>query len=511
MASSGDPPEHRVRQHLGRHRTSVARPRRPSLRGWSGWPAAWMPATSRPGSVAPGNGIIALPPRPRVVFTGRLHPQKNIDLLIDIWPDHFGSKTGGIARAGRPRDPSETDSSERSRHPSGLTDRVHFAGDVADPADHLRAADAFALPSVAEGMSNSLLEAMSTALPCLASEIGGNTDLLEQASIRTLAPARRSSRPGPWPSFADLDRSARPRSGLGTRRPDAGSRPTSLWMPSSSRYQELYARILSGQGSVIPIGIWRRNPENGEAHLSDATVTTVGGRQESVELRLAFRASGGSMLLTTEPTSRMNTHVARRDSIDQPPSPPCPRLSAPIVLAHGLFGFRTDRTGPFDARLVLPRDSRDSSKPPATRVLVTRVHPTAGVARRSRKLGELIQAEFPRPAGPPDRPQHGWTRRQSPARRPILARPNPEPDDDRDAASRLLESPTSPSSASAGFTRCWNGSGSTTGGSSTSRPRAAAEFNARTPGARLAPGVQRRRRPAPRRGLLAPPPAPRRA
>ena len=28
----------------------------------------------------------SLPPGPRVVFTGRLHPQKNLDLLLDAWP-----------------------------------------------------------------------------------------------------------------------------------------------------------------------------------------------------------------------------------------------------------------------------------------------------------------------------------------------------------------------------------------------------------------------------------------
>ena len=35
------------------------------------------------------------------------------------------------------------------------------------------------MPSVAEGMSNSLLEAMATALPCVASRIAGNTDLID--------------------------------------------------------------------------------------------------------------------------------------------------------------------------------------------------------------------------------------------------------------------------------------------------------------------------------------------
>lgn len=118
----------------------------------------------------------ALPSRPRVIFTGRLHPQKNLDVLLDVWPE-VHSKTGAaLLLVG--------DGPERSRleervAASGLAERVVFTGAVADPAEHLRAASVFALPSVAEGMSNSLLEAMATGLPCLASTIGGNTDLIE--------------------------------------------------------------------------------------------------------------------------------------------------------------------------------------------------------------------------------------------------------------------------------------------------------------------------------------------
>src|SRR5207302_3667041 len=70
----------------------------------------------------------------------------------------------------------------------GVAAHVQFAGAVADPAAILRAADAFVLPSVAEGMSNSLLEAMATALPCLASRIGGNIDLLDDGRTGLLLP-----------------------------------------------------------------------------------------------------------------------------------------------------------------------------------------------------------------------------------------------------------------------------------------------------------------------------------
>ena len=61
----------------------------------------------------------------------------------------------------------------------GIASRVQFTGGVDDPAEYLRAADVFVLPSLAEGMSDSLLEAMATALPCAVSGIGGNTDLIE--------------------------------------------------------------------------------------------------------------------------------------------------------------------------------------------------------------------------------------------------------------------------------------------------------------------------------------------
>jgi glycosyltransferase involved in cell wall biosynthesis len=61
-------------------------------------------------------------------------------------------------------------------------------GPVSDPAAYLRAADVFVLPSVAEGMSNSLLEAMATGLPCIASKIGGNVDLLEDGPSGLLVP-----------------------------------------------------------------------------------------------------------------------------------------------------------------------------------------------------------------------------------------------------------------------------------------------------------------------------------
>lgn len=118
----------------------------------------------------------ALPPRPRVVFTGRLHPQKNLDLALDIWPEVVRRTGAFLILVGDGPDRARLEAKAAAL---GVGSSVVFAGAFADPSAILRAADVFLLPSVAEGMSNSLLEAMATGLPCLASEIGGNTDLIE--------------------------------------------------------------------------------------------------------------------------------------------------------------------------------------------------------------------------------------------------------------------------------------------------------------------------------------------
>lgn len=135
----------------------------------------------------PGSCILeeSLPPRPRVMFTGRLHPQKNLSLLLEAWPSVSDRTGANLVLVG---DGPEREALEAETRDRRIVDSVWFAGAVADPAEMLRGADIFALPSVAEGMSNSLLEAMATGLPCLASEIGGNTDLIENGVTGVLVP-----------------------------------------------------------------------------------------------------------------------------------------------------------------------------------------------------------------------------------------------------------------------------------------------------------------------------------
>ena len=71
----------------------------------------------------------------------------------------------------------------------------------------------------------------------------------------------------------------------------------------------------------------------------------------------------------------------------------CPRLDAPIVLAHGLFGFDRIGVGPVTVANYfrsLPRYLESAGN----RVLVSQVPPIAGIERRSRVLGRRIRDAF---------------------------------------------------------------------------------------------------------------------
>ncbi|OOG54282.1 TIGR03088 family PEP-CTERM/XrtA system glycosyltransferase [Polaromonas sp. C04] len=63
---------------------------------------------------------------------------------------------------------------------AGLGALAWVPGERTDVADIMRGLHAFALPSLAEGISNTILEAMASGLPVVATTVGGNTDLVLQ-------------------------------------------------------------------------------------------------------------------------------------------------------------------------------------------------------------------------------------------------------------------------------------------------------------------------------------------
>ena len=72
---------------------------------------------------------------------------------------------------------------------AGVADLAWLPGERHDVADIMRGLHAFALPSLAEGISNTILEAMASGLPVLATAVGGNADLVLHGQTGVIVPA----------------------------------------------------------------------------------------------------------------------------------------------------------------------------------------------------------------------------------------------------------------------------------------------------------------------------------
>lgn len=64
----------------------------------------------------------------------------------------------------------------------GIADSVHFLGHREDAKSLLSAFDVFVLPSFSEGLSNTILEAMAARVPVIASNVGGNPELVQDGA-----------------------------------------------------------------------------------------------------------------------------------------------------------------------------------------------------------------------------------------------------------------------------------------------------------------------------------------
>ena len=71
---------------------------------------------------------------------------------------------------------------------AGLRDQAWLPGDRADVPDILRGLDCFVLPSLAEGVSNTILEAMASGIPIVATRVGGNPELVDDGLTGRLVP-----------------------------------------------------------------------------------------------------------------------------------------------------------------------------------------------------------------------------------------------------------------------------------------------------------------------------------
>ncbi len=70
----------------------------------------------------------------------------------------------------------------------GIAKRTWLPGAVSNVPDVMRSLDLFVLPSLSEGISNTILEAMASGLPVIATSAGGNIELLQDGQTGRLFP-----------------------------------------------------------------------------------------------------------------------------------------------------------------------------------------------------------------------------------------------------------------------------------------------------------------------------------
>ncbi len=109
-------------------------------------------------------------------YVGRLSPEKGVDRLIDAFArvhrDHPASRLTIVG---------DGPVLEQLRHLAdslAIQEAVQFVGARLDVDEFYRRFDIFVLPSLVEGMSNVVLEAMASGLAIIATDVGGNGELI---------------------------------------------------------------------------------------------------------------------------------------------------------------------------------------------------------------------------------------------------------------------------------------------------------------------------------------------
>ncbi|PMB19862.1 glycosyltransferase family 4 protein [Fischerella thermalis] len=124
------------------------------------------------------------------VYQGRLAPEKNVEALLRAWKQAEMAPGSKLLIVG-------DGPLKSSLEPFYSSDNgIHWLGFVADEnrrIEILRGADVYILPSLVEGLSLSLLEAMACGVACLATDVGADGEVLEKGAGVILNP--KSVRP----------------------------------------------------------------------------------------------------------------------------------------------------------------------------------------------------------------------------------------------------------------------------------------------------------------------------
>jgi len=178
---------------------------------------------------------------------GRLDPVKNQKLLVAacaqlVMQDEEARRRLRLLIVG---EGEERAALTRWLEEMDMAGRTWLPGSRGDVAELLRAMDCFVLPSIAEGTSCTLQEAMASGLPIVATAVGGNPDVLKNGLCGQLVPS------------GNVDELAQALSRYlhretGVQGLPAAARGEVLAQHSLSNMVDTYQRLFEGQGLEAP-------------------------------------------------------------------------------------------------------------------------------------------------------------------------------------------------------------------------------------------------------------------
>jgi len=139
-------------------------------------PSAFPASTILPEGFLPAGGVL-------IGTVGRLETVKNQLLLVEGFANLITSfpEFKQRARLVLVGDGSMRSAIEQRVNEAGIEELVWMTGSRNDVPELMTVMDVFVLPSKAEGISNTILEAMATGLPVIATDVGGNAQLVVDA------------------------------------------------------------------------------------------------------------------------------------------------------------------------------------------------------------------------------------------------------------------------------------------------------------------------------------------
>ncbi len=128
---------------------------------------------------------------PIAVSIGRLLHLKGYDLLLEAWKEVRREVPGALLFV--LGDGPLKGELEARAESLGLGDAVHFPGFIGDVLPYLQAATLYVQSSRTEGVSQTVLEAMATGLPVVATDVGGTGMIVEDRCTGRLIPPRSAA------------------------------------------------------------------------------------------------------------------------------------------------------------------------------------------------------------------------------------------------------------------------------------------------------------------------------